>query len=375
MYFKLHDACIKMVRRFVVRRRRPVLRKRKRVSHAPVRRNIGKRYGVSGRPRRTTTISYGGALAPRYRGSVRHDGIAVPFSVGTSFLKSAAKQVPGDYLRVILDPENNGPASIPDMTAWPTQLFTWTQEGLLSVNANNVTGLFVDFSSHPQIAAGETAGSTDAAIVYNGGVDIDQWNQIVASYVMLRVISWSIRIDFIGNDTNNQGVIQAARILGLQDKNPIPSAVGGFRNYHDSYFGPIKDGVYTTYRPVDESHYLYGNTAVALGNDFQYGREMIHISGASTTASVAFTVTCHCEAVVKSSATGTALGTGNISESMSSPYVNAVEQGLSMVCAQQFAHTTSSVSAKSNVWFSAVNSCVEGVKHNPLTVLSTTIMK
>jgi len=293
-------------------------------------------------------IYYGGSSNPRYRGEVRRDGITVPIQSGNGSARQAAvRQIPGAYIKCLLDPENNSPVCIPDLSCYPTVLFTMTEELTLALNSVGAGGIRVRWHGDPRYDIETAATTTDNIFTYTLDAGFRQRAAVIATYSHARIVAYSIRVDFLGNDTNNQGFITHCRFLGVNDRNPIPGSVADVRNFHDAYFGPLKDGLYVTYRPLDSSMFdmLQTDDDELDIRNCQWGGDVIHWSGAGglTPPSVAIKITVHWEGIQLASGTTPA-------EQAQPSHVDANELNFTQANAGKYPTCLSSVQGKSTQW-------------------------
>lgn len=258
-----------------------------------------------------------------YQGEVRRDGTP---SVVSNYVDKFSVQQPGEYARCLLDPENSPCVSIPDEASYPTTLFTVKQEiALGAAAAGGSNGIRISLSTVPQYETENTATSTDLAYTYNATVPVDSGTNIQSTYRGCRLVAASCRAEFIGNDTNNKGIVVAtsvARNFGNADldlDDTLPTAYSVHRNYRETIVGPVKDGAVVLYRPVDSMSFTMLRTNSAT--NYTYGQFVFHFAGLDTAnPNIVIYLTCHYEGLW-SNPTSSAV---NVTEAVT-PLVNPQE--------------------------------------------------
>lgn len=220
----------------------------------------------------------------KYGGSVRGDASVKSVN---KFTDKFSVQKPGEYARCLLDPENNPAVSIPDECSYPTTCFTVKQEISTPVQSTGVCGIIVHLGVAPVFLT-ESGLSTDGAYAYNASVPFDANADILLRYQACRLVAASLRCEFVGNDSNNAGLVTVSSIgrtqvapFALDDVLPTSGTVQ--RNFRETYVGPVKDGSYSTYRPVDAISFQMQKTGAAAATT-NYGTLIGHVGGMNTAA-------------------------------------------------------------------------------------------
>lgn len=257
-----------------------------------------------------------------YQGEIRRDGTP---GVVSNYVDKFSVQQPGEYARCLLDPENSPCVSIPDEASYPTTLFTVKQEIALPASAaGGSNGIRVTLGPVP-IYETESGASTDLVYAYSAAVSVDAVTNIQNTYRGCRLVAASCRAEFIGNDTNNKGVVVATSIsrnfgnaeFDLDDT--LPGAYAVHRNYRETIVGPVKDGAVVLYRPVDSMSFTMLRTNSAA--NYSYGQFVLHFTGLDTAApNIVIYLTCHYEGLWANPTSGAV----NVTEAVT-PLVNPQE--------------------------------------------------
>lgn len=244
-----------------------------------------------------------------YQGGVRRDGLP-PYIKAR--LKPYNLQEPGAYIRTLINPEGSPNAVIPDEATYPSELYTQRQSVQVTANAQGCAGIKIVVSNVPTYYT-EAAASADGAYTYNGVSAFEAQADVRARFAAARLVAASVRAEFVGNDQNNQGYVlgsvytKADTILatGLIQPNAnwgtentaYSTTLDSHRNNREAYYGPAKNGVYATYRPIDSGSFDMKPIAIGPAETLGFGTFLLHAGGMATTAVVIFHITMHYEGI------------------------------------------------------------------------------
>ena len=213
-------------------------------------------------------------------GSVRRDGVA-----GTSMLSKRHlldnmmkdKQTKEQYLENLAAPlDVTQGCRIPDMCAYPSSVFTDIVETTVTIDADAGGayrgGFFVAITPGGIAVYREAAASTSAVIVFDAAALTlaSGAASVKAGYKSSRVVGAGMLIEFIGSDSNNQGMIQGT-YLTSQD---LYASLGGFTsvtalvNSRMSFSSAFKNGMQGHYVPLDPNDLLYRPVYNPTGDAF-----------------------------------------------------------------------------------------------------------
>lgn len=223
-----------------------------------------------------------------------------------SKLNDVSIQQPGQYVQCLMDPEKSSACSIPDESSYPTSLYTITQEIDVTAvvpAANLCHGIKVNLGADPKFFLENIASSSDGTYTYNSATAFDAATSVQANFQGARLVAASCRVEFSGNDANNQGLVLATALarssttstLGLEDT-ASPVSLTAQRNSRETYVGPVKDGATCIYRPVDSASF---RMQLTTNSTEVYGQFIFHFTKISTSAQITAYVTMHYEGLTK----------------------------------------------------------------------------
>jgi len=248
-----------------------------------------------------------------------------------------------DYTTVLTDPFNSTvSARIPDFNCYATNTFTDSREFTFGVNAAGIGGTAILAVPSGAVYWTEAAGTTDANFAYGNSATTVGYNTTTTIYRTVRLVGLGVKIEFIGNDQNNQGLMTATfcpsgnwvpaesttQQLSSEQSNPNL----GFLNYGGgttgsqvnlenspyNHSGPAKNPLEMTWVPMDPRDLNFnapdawnpGGSILfaALGTlsgvtncDWPYrGGFVIHVTGAATGAQFRVSLQAHLEGITKS---------------------------------------------------------------------------
>jgi len=184
--------------------------------------------------------------------------------------QQSSDKIAKDYLATLLYPGGVTGVKIPDFNLYPTVTAHTEVEGTYNCSAGGDSNFLVRL--HPGRGAGAVAGAggainlpntattSAAAFTYAANTDLRaQPAAFAASYSKCRLVSASIEVEYIGNDSNNQGrmagcvLTRSEYLLANFDSfNEILSA-------RDSMSVPVTKGIFLRYRPLDELSFNFVN--------------------------------------------------------------------------------------------------------------------
>lgn len=246
------------------------------------------RYGIQNRPRiykRAKRNPY----SDNAMGNQRWDRVIAPTLAPKGGTTSTQK--PGTYALAVIDPEKANPCIIPDISSYPTSVYSIRQSITVPTLASGIGGFYTELKGRPTYAT-EIAPSTDAAFTFLSA-DFSGTAAIVNQYDRHRVVGASIRVEHPGNDANNQGLLVGVSLTRFDLS--LGSLVN-MQNSRSSNTVVAKDGIYVTYRPVDSSCYdMFLTTDTTNG----YGMLQVHWTGAAASQNMVVHVTIHYEGIQK----------------------------------------------------------------------------
>lgn len=207
----------------------------------------------------------------------------------------------GTYAKCVLDPEHSSSCVIPDLNTYPTSTYSsqTTFQLPIPTAAGFTTGFVWNIKSDPNtgIAAENVATSTDATYAYSAVAPMAGAAAITATYKSARVVGASVRLEFCGPDTADQGIIFITSLgNNLVEGGTSILANSVQANARNTYVGPLKNGAIATYRPIDASNFDMQNFSAS----YVYGQIVCHISGialSTTGVQLLAHVTIHYEGV------------------------------------------------------------------------------
>jgi len=270
-----------------------------------------------------------------YRGTVRKDGNTASRGNKRGFTEMIAGTNGHAYVQTVLDPFSGSGARVPDIASYPTNTTTvqleYTQTALApSTGTSYCTGgallLNSGYCSYcPELATGNSLGTSDSGIVYvapgGGGsaaqntysfadpsasaslnksntgstginnVSIPGSDSMQTAYAATRLVAAGLKVEYIGNDQTNQGLITCCQVTeldvcqyydlylkqsgtqafvnwtntaGVITTSPVGIYTPVFNqskmeNFRGNYSGPAKDGCKVNYTPLDDDDLNMGN--------------------------------------------------------------------------------------------------------------------
>lgn len=208
--------------------------------------------------------------------SLRVDGVAGSSSL--SKLKQEAslrrgKQAKGDYINTLVNPlDRLAGCRIPDMTAYPSSIYTDSLEATISLAdpaAAGRHGFAVVITPGGMSLYQESSASTLASIAYESAVVQEGVgkSRVVAGYQSTRVVAAGVRVEFIGSDANNGGLLNAAYVTSSDFRRGTSFGSGSMlfpytsltniSNARLGYNGALKNGFKGHYLPLDPADFTY----------------------------------------------------------------------------------------------------------------------
>jgi len=203
------------------------------------------------------------------KGSIRYDyvaGASQMSKVKQSLSKDA--QTRQQYRETLLTPLNvTQSARIPDMCGYPSTVFTDTVEHTINIaqdnGANRQGGFYIGVGPGGIVVYRESAASTDAAIVFTNAPETvaSGKDSVIAGYATSRLVGAGFMMEFIGNDSNNAGVITTAYICSADFETAFDDSyfttAANLNRARMSYSSPLKNGVICHYVPLDPNDFTY----------------------------------------------------------------------------------------------------------------------
>jgi len=279
----------------------------------------------------------------RRGGAVRRDGLTADISKIPG-VKTTSDQIPGAYVRAVLDPEGSDPAHIPDLCCYPSIAFTTREEiSFLPAGGSGAHGGFTfDLAAFPRYRF-ETSATTDATFAYDTNWTKCNFSADMASrYQAVRLVGASVRMEFGGADSTNGGYV-AALSLGRYSTNDATEAdnttagtplnITALRNTRDCYVGTYKNGLYITYRPLDATAFNFVTVRTPASDGTaqtkSWGQFIVHVSNCAGPSSMLY-LTMHWEGIPSMS------NTSSINNGLlSTVYTNDAESAPSQTVASQ----------------------------------------
>lgn len=274
-------------------------------------------------------------------GAVRRDGVLDQ----RSLIGADEGAVSGlHYMQALVEPldYSDGQARIPDFITTPTQTATLqleiTQPNTGVGGVLNGGCLFLT-SNGPRYYC-EQPTSTDNAITYYstaasasntyGGLTLTTGNTLIPgaysaaqAFSGYRIVAAGLLVEYIGNDTSNQGTIVSTFANSTDVSNAQIANIGAMstiENFRHNYTGAAKSGTYVRYLPCDLEDCVIGNcnTPGVLGNVNRrwvsggansdaknYGLLQWHANGLATTgSSFRVTIRIHIEGFLNTEYSG-----------------------------------------------------------------------
>lgn len=228
------------------------------------------------------------------------------------------KQEPGAYLLAIIDPEKSQSCMIPDLSSYPTVCYSVRQSFLAGSTTTGIGGIKIALFGFPGYFQENLSTTTDAAITYNAITNFVGSTVINTTYTRHRVVGASLRVEHPGSDATNQGIIVG--FSGSRfDTLATPTTLATLQGCRNTLTCLLKDGIYTTYRPVDADCFDMMDTSnVSTAEDLNAGCLLVHWTGAAASQNIQLHVTIHYEGI-------TTISTGDSEPGGQASTVNANE--------------------------------------------------
>lgn len=206
------------------------------------------------------------------RGSIRRDGVAGTSVLSKRHLLEAMtkdKQTKEQYLTNLVAPlDVTQGCRIPDMCAYPSAVFSDIVETTINIEQDAGAayrgGFGVAITPGGVVVYRESAASTSAAIAFDATpvARASGVASVKAGYTASRIVGAGLLVEFIGNDSNNQGMIQAAYVTSQDEANPTGGLsffqnVTGLVNARMSFSSALKNGLQCHYVPLDPNDFIY----------------------------------------------------------------------------------------------------------------------
>lgn len=208
-----------------------------------------------------------------------------------------ASQIPGAYAKALLDPEKNASCIIPDLSCYPTETYSLRQSIPYNLNSTGQGGILVPLQPN-MIYFTEATTTTDALYAYNTALSLTGAAQVQSTYSDHRLVGCSVRIEFAGNDNNNQGR-SIATSYTYRDT-PLTSLVTQ-TDTRNTINTVLRDGCEVIYKPLDSSCFDMKSTTAGT---VIWGQLQIHVTGGGNLAPFVFHITQHWEGVTNNSGIG-----------------------------------------------------------------------
>lgn len=200
-------------------------------------------------------------------------------------------QKPGSYAHAVSDPENASPCIIPDLSSYPTSQYSLRQSITVASSALGVGGFSWRLTGSADYRIENIATTTDGAYTYSGFIAFQSRTSIVQQFGRCRYVGASLRLEFPGNDQNNQGIVIGS---SFARGDSAPGDIVGQENFRNTVKCPVKDGIYVTYRPVDSECFQMQSTTDSA---FIYGELLLHWTGLAASQNVVVHCTAHYEGI------------------------------------------------------------------------------
>jgi len=223
-----------------------------------------------------------------------------------------SREIAKDYIGSIMYPGSNTGVKIPDFNLYPTVTAHTEREGTFSCSAAGNGGMLVRLHAGqgpgPAVGAGgaidiqNPGTTTDLAFTYLA-VDNVRANPAAfnASYGFCRLVSASLEVQFVGNDTQNSGRI----VQGILVKNEYVAATypsfNSILSSRDNMTASVEGGAYCRYRPVDESSFDFvelNDTSTANNQ----GAFIVAVNACGAGAPFRYKLSCNWECIIRSDA-------------------------------------------------------------------------
>lgn len=182
-----------------------------------------------------------------------------------------SRQQPADYLKTLMSPHAFRGVKIPDLACYPTctfsevDTFTWNAatSGTVADSGNlMVVGLCGQSFNQIGVIGGKM--NTQARLTST---------LLNTRYRAVRLVSAEVIVTYTGNGDTNQGLItcgyrpagvthvyKATAVAGTTDLSvgwSETGSAGSYKDYFDSYRGPLKLGASIIYKPVDSQSFEF----------------------------------------------------------------------------------------------------------------------
>lgn len=259
-----------------------------------------------------TKRPYSGARSAK--GSVRYDRVLAPALQATG--ASTSTQKPGAYALALLDPEKSKSCVIPDLGSYPTSTYTLRESVTINTSAGGSGGIVIRLLATGAYALENITTTADAAYTYDANVNLSGQTIATATYRASRIVGASMRWEFLGNDSNNQGIGVISSYANTNIDASIPGTLPIQRNARNTLILPAKDGGMAIYKPADSSNF---NFEALPTSTYQYGALALHFSGCAASLPIAIAhITVHYEAVAL-------VSVGEFDDGSGATYVNGQE--------------------------------------------------
>lgn len=247
------------------------------------------------------------------------------------FQQASVSNDPTPFYRSLLNPLGTRIAGrVPDLACYPSQSVVIDFETTQTGGSAGCSGGYLLLTSNGPGYCIESDPSTNAAIAFisqtrsgsdawqggsgSGNTALPGANNLVAYLDAYRIVGAGINVEFIGNDSNNQGQITCAYYTSAsheRDNAVVWTDNTKLENAKFNYTGAVKNGCYAAWLPIDTDDLNYGKVAapttattarVDSTGARNFGSIQWHASGLSTTEPPQFRVTIrvHIEAIAAS---------------------------------------------------------------------------
>lgn len=254
------------------------------------------------------------------------------------------------YAEVLTNPfDVTTAARIPDFNSYATNTYTDSKEYTFGVSAGGVggTAILVTPGSAAYWNEDTTAGAgvtTDLSFAYGNAQSLNGYSTNLAAYKVARVVGFGVKVEFIGNDQNNEGLITAVFcpsgnwVLNAFDDQTVADGTNQPNNGFITYGGGTggsqtllenspynvstgaKNGLTMTWVPMDPRDLSFasvnnfnpggnilnaplGTFSGTTGNKWPYrGGFVVHVTGCATNAKFRVSIQAHYEAISRSDA-------------------------------------------------------------------------
>lgn len=260
-------------------------------------------------------------------GTVRKDGV----NSGKSLLvqqrdDNTTETGAEDYLYSLLYPLNlTTLARIPDLNGHPVCCYTDQIEATIDIQSQaagaGVHGFTVWFQNGSLFLVNEGTTSTAVNCTYDATSTVTMGvatTANVAAYSQARLVSGGFQMEFLGNDSNNAGLVTVAYLskpeinaAGATVSNICKTNQTNLQNARNTWSGAFKNGCKSRYVPLDPQDFVFNvltsaspmawNTAVST--QVQRAAIQVHIV-ANQAVSVRITAVAHFEGLSADDANG-----------------------------------------------------------------------